>query len=827
MRRAFFVVVGVAGVAGFFACKPRQDGAGSDVKTNATNPNETALDVNDLSYLLPLNAAGQVYPTIKVASSWSDARAANRLMPFDEGGTTPILTKPVYDSIVAATADQQNFGQTPKSLKTPFKADEKTDFEHEAFVITSFRIDPCAPSLALDKARTNYQNPLSQTMIAGLATQLNQEIADIFGANKFTLAACQTQLRLILQPVSADGKQIKESTVHMVYTLNAGAGVMNDTLQADVQGLKKKLQEVTGVDTTGYLLQPHPGLASEAAGNQNAGSGGPGAQALVDYLSSLLHKYTNSQVMAVIREKVVGGVQYDVVLGGGVSDPRETAAYTAGPLVGSSAKKGFIIMSDGNRRTWRMDPQPTRNNPVFDNLITFDADRIDTPQDSALLNMMKKDDPESTHFFVNDCVTCHGTSQAFKELRDPTIAATSAPRYKVPPGVSGFPIGSFLPPAPRGAGQAQGAVDEGGPAKGSAPNKGDVVGVALRNFGYSHGQPVIGLRTVTETAALADYFNRDLRRINNPGAVCNGPAEEKAWIAAIGMGSSEANPAYVFTKGKGAREDALFAAAGCTTKIEGTAALGTRGDGANTPKVGPQQSPIFSQMSFEGQGTGGPMTLTLAKMGQAVMSQQQGTNAPELTIGTWTYVADANRISQIKVTMDGNALTLGMTGTTLCEVPAAGDKPRLNGCLSLQSGWAKAAKVAQQATVEFFANADCSGSPAFKAGPFTDCSKVPKANITTVRLDGQTCLDFASGAPVNSPQACKLVKAGGSSAYNVLFRNDSCEAKFLVAVVSAGSNCSEITSSTSERVWAIQPKGGKCKNIEDLNIDDGCAANAK
>src|SRR5436190_1699450 len=82
----------------------------------------------------------------------------------------------------------------------------QTNFEHEAFVITSFRIDPCAPSLALDKARTNYQNPLSQTVIAGITQQINQEIADIFGANKFTLSACQSQLRLILQPVSQDKK---------------------------------------------------------------------------------------------------------------------------------------------------------------------------------------------------------------------------------------------------------------------------------------------------------------------------------------------------------------------------------------------------------------------------------------------------------------------------------------------------------------------------------------------------------------------------------------------------------------------------------------------
>ncbi len=678
MRHVLFVVVGVAGVAGFFACKPRQDGAGSDVLTNATNPNETAIDVNDLSYLLPLNATGQIYPTIKVASSWSDTRAQNRLKPFDEGGTSPILTKAVYDSIVAATADQTNFGQAPKSTMTPFASGETTDFEHEAFAITSFRIDPCAPSLALDKARTNYQNPLSQAVVVGIVGQINQEISDIFGANKFTLSNCQTQLRLILQPLSADGKTIKESTIHMVYTLNAGAGVMNDTLQADVQGLKKKLQEVTGVDTTGYLLQPHPGLQTEAAGNQNAVSGGPGAQAVIDYLSTVLHRYTNSQVMAVIREKIVEGVQYDVVLGGGVSDPRETAAYAAGPLVGSSAKKGFIITSDANRRNWRMDPQPTRNNPVFDNLITFDADRIDSPQDSALLNMMKKDDPESTHFFVNDCITCHGTSQAFKELADPTIAASTAPRYKVPPGVSGFPVGSFLPPAPSGAGDK-------------------VVGFLPRNFGYSRGQPVIGLRTVTETAALADYFNRDLRRINNPGAVCEGAAEQKAWIAAISMGSGK-NAPYAFAKGAAAREDALFAAAGCTTKIAGTAALGTRGDGANTPKVGVQQSAIFSQLSFEGTGqaaTGpaGPMTLTLAKMGQAVLSQQQGTNAPELTLGSWTYVADANRVSQIKVTMDGVSLLLGMNGTTLCEAPVKDVKPRINGCLSLQSAWAKAAKL--------------------------------------------------------------------------------------------------------------------------------------
>ena len=228
MRRSLPVLTLLVGGSAFFACKPRVE-RGSEVLTNATNPNELALDVNDLSYLLPLNAAGQVYPEIRVASSWNQVRGQNGLQAFEDGGTSPILTKSVYDAIVAATADQTNFGARETSIKTPFKAGDTKDFEHEAFVITSFRIDPCAPSLALDKNRTNYQNPVSQAVIGGIVQQLNQEIADIFGANKFTLAKCQTQLRLILQPVAEDRKTIKESTIHMVYTLNAGSGIMSGT----------------------------------------------------------------------------------------------------------------------------------------------------------------------------------------------------------------------------------------------------------------------------------------------------------------------------------------------------------------------------------------------------------------------------------------------------------------------------------------------------------------------------------------------------------------------------------------------------------------------
>lgn len=515
-------------------CKSRESSKG-ELKVNRSHPNSPALDVNDLSYMFVKNKTGQIYPFIPVGRSWSTIlkQAGLRL---DSASTLPIMTSDVYERVVLATENQANFtpqgiGSGFKGISTPFKStNEKRfeNFEYDNLVVTSFRIDPCAPSLAFDANRTTYQSPSKywtndgQGYAKNAVNAINSEINRL--KLGFQLGACQTQIRLIIQPADASFKTIGESTIHMVFTLNTPGsspydqpnGIMHPILSQAVVDLKQDLEDVTTIDTTGLMLQEHPGLKFEALRNSDNTSPGKGAKVILKFLQKYLGLYQNSQVMAIIRETqrdvpAEGGKTtteiVDVVLGGGTGAGR----YQPNSLVSSSLVNGFIMTSSEKRGAWKIVPAPEFNHSI--NVGDFNNAGLDNatdPEGVVLSKLMNADNPETTHFFANDCITCHGTSQLLREMSDKVTAQANSKRYQVPAGVSGFPIGSYLPPSAK-----------------------DAKGVILRNFGYARNHPVIGLRTVTETAALVDYFNRDLLGLQNPGADCltpqNGKLEQEIW----------------------------------------------------------------------------------------------------------------------------------------------------------------------------------------------------------------------------------------------------------------------------------------------------------
>src|SRR5688572_2901867 len=93
----------------FLACKPRRE-AESAVKVASTNFRQPAVDVNDLSYMLPRNSTGQIYPLIEVSKSWQTLinRAYRREMQGNAQGF-PIMKDHVFNNVVLATEFQDNF----------------------------------------------------------------------------------------------------------------------------------------------------------------------------------------------------------------------------------------------------------------------------------------------------------------------------------------------------------------------------------------------------------------------------------------------------------------------------------------------------------------------------------------------------------------------------------------------------------------------------------------------------------------------------------------------------------------------------------------------
>lgn len=582
------VILVVAAVA---SCKARKQSE-AEVKVNTIDPNAPAIDMNDLSYMFVRNSVGQIYPFIPVSRSWAAIMKQQGRLDSIESAMSdlPIMTAKIYNDVLAATENQTNFtppnpGIGYKVIKTPFIGNaamdvRKKDFDYDNMVVTSFRIDPCAPSLALDVNRTMYQGPSPYwtgnngvNYAQGVIKSIADEVTKL--RLPFQVNACQTQIRLIIQPADATFKVIGESTIHMVYTINnvpkyaQPNGIMHPLLVQAVLELKRDLQEATQIETTGLMLQEHPGLKYEAIKNSNHLMPGRGAKVIVKFLQNYIGSYQNSQVMAIIREAnssldkdIASNVTTDVILGGGTTadgryQPGPLVSGTVDPSDGGKSIKGFIMTSSAARGSWKIAPYPERNQPInMGDFNNADLDNAVNPENTILTKLMNADNPETTHFFGNDCITCHGSSQLLREMADKSIAQNNSRRYQVPAGVAGFPIGSYLPDSPKKSG-----------------------GIMLRNFGYSRNRPIIGLRTVTETAALVDYFNHDLLGVANPGADCitpqGGLLEKQIWAQTMNIGLK---PEYgkaeeyvldldMLRMSRKAKEDSIFANCFKTTKV--------------------------------------------------------------------------------------------------------------------------------------------------------------------------------------------------------------------------------------------------------------------
>lgn len=676
MRRHFsrlfrvkpLLLVTATAAAGFAAhgCKPRVDG--SEVKTNDSDYEKATLDVNDLSYLFPRDKFNRIYPLIKVSESWGEnlARYGMPNVPQGEG----IMRKPIYDDIMAALVDPTNFrpAKPPVGFKPPqlpFQDGDTTDFEYPNMIVTSFRIDPCAPSLTLDSARSDFQpaNSFRDQTAKQIVKDLNGEITRL--GLGFQLNACQTQVRLIIQPANDDFTQIKESTIHMVFTLNGGSGVMDRKHQDAVLALKRELDTATGIDTTGLMLQPHPGLAREGKRlTAQDAPGGKGGRLVIEYLYNMLSSFPDSQVMAIIREKTENGVQHDVVLGGGTSNGR----YAPNNLTSSSLAKGFVMQTRAQRGNWTINPAPVVNldanadtAPLTQTLLgPIDFSALADPNSSTLRTIMIADDPESTHFFVNDCITCHASSQIIKEMPDKSLASQIGTRYKVPPGIAGYPIGTFLPGA---------TATEGG--------------IMMRNLGYSRNRPIIGLRTYTETAALADYFNRDLRGLPNPGADCS-QVEAKIWARTMAFDLPKGQRPYTIDLEKyaaktqndvAAPEDSIFQTAGCSGGVLNKT-IAARGDGQQVPVLGQVASPFVGNVTYTGvakfSNGARRVSVTLGN-GQGGRTMEYWVENVGLFKGSWNL--DAN--NQIGTTGENMMFKFDVVNSAICDATA------LNTCLTL------------------------------------------------------------------------------------------------------------------------------------------------
>jgi hypothetical protein len=112
--------------------------------------------------------------------------------------------------------------------------------------------------------------------------------------------------------------------------------------------------------------------------------------------------------------------------------------------------------------------------------------------------------PVSTHVINTDCFSCHTSTPRILTLR---IASTGK-RFRPARGITGYAAKSDL---------TNGAW-------------------SIRNFGYEGGAPSLSLRTVNETAKVAEFVNANLLHKRNPGKDC-GADDSAVWTCFVAGGA--------------------------------------------------------------------------------------------------------------------------------------------------------------------------------------------------------------------------------------------------------------------------------------------------
>ncbi|MCX6119164.1 MAG: hypothetical protein NT027_16625 [Proteobacteria bacterium] len=612
------VAVGLMTVLAISACKTTSKKGASDLLGINDNDggNASAVDMNDLSFLFTKDSSNTFYPLIQISKPWEYQEES--LNPSQN----PILPQSIYQNLLDNSI---RFGQAANLASQAGVPNADDGFKYDDWMVTSFRIDPCAPSLAMDAGRG-----IPPGANAATATAAKALIAGVFGAPSPNVLTCVVQIRLIVQPQIAGSNftRADESSVHLVFRLNGDSrafssnGIVGQELATDILELKRS----SPAPTTAVPLQEHPGLVAEASTTSN--SDGPFAKRVINFLSKYLSGTIPANIAVIRTFRGTTNNKVDLMFAGGTN---ATGVFQAAPMpTNRIAPTTFFEVSSGSDRSdWTITPIPEQKESLADLMV---KKRLQFSP-SHLASFMQFDNPEITHFFGTDCLSCHGTSQMAKEAnihQHPNLAAVTT-RYQSPAGVTGYPLRRYLPE--------------------SAQQRN---GIVVRNFGWADNMPIIGLRSVTETASVVDYMNHNVLGVPNPGYNC-GANEPAVWANAL------RNDSYDVKSGSQQNriqlKQTLFAQCG-VAPVQPIARIAANAQGSGAPSQGPlttTKALRFNPSSLYGR--------TFSGTDNQNITRSITFNAPSNGVQTATHKGQANTQESTWEVVQPNSLVLTLKST--------------------------------------------------------------------------------------------------------------------------------------------------------------------
>jgi hypothetical protein len=399
---------------------------------------QDAFDVNDVSILWPAPKSG--------------ADVANLISATETtGGTSLIWPTAAFNAALGAAGNVvvNDPKGTPRSIFLPPELKTPANWK-----VASIRFDPAAPGT----------NPAIQ---------------------KQSPLGVLPQIRLIMQPVVVSGSSARvfDYTAHLVYNLSSpiqNPQGIDPSFSPVVEALKKLKVGLKGqgIETAGHL-SVHPGLASAKSRTD-----------FTNQLRGVLKQFlTETKLANVAFMGLADGVEPWIFFPISkdkngqfipVGTPEMFSRRNSAPVLPTPQNKTFGTV--GVNTSLLFDPTVSISN--------INANVFPTSPDKALNSMKFSDvadiiaNPEVSHFFNTDCVSCHTESTRRNKFNLAPNSGSLA--YKRPNGISG-PDPALVP-------------------------KGDPVGTwNVHNFGWfpdTTPMETVTFRTANETADVVDFINR-------------------------------------------------------------------------------------------------------------------------------------------------------------------------------------------------------------------------------------------------------------------------------------------------------------------------------
>ncbi|MEM9092386.1 MAG: hypothetical protein AAGC93_27100 [Cyanobacteria bacterium P01_F01_bin.53] len=393
-------------------------------RTNSDRRSEK-FDVNDISFLWPVPKSTREMDALLTA----DERTAD--------GSSQIWPKEVFDTVIETAKTVKVTNSNGGENKINFNDSSLSEVfdQQKTWKVAGMRIDPSAP---------------------GSSTKLIQTFGSI------------PQLRLILQPVTVNevgNVIVHDYTVHLVYNFTKGRSqpAVPDQekfreIVTDLKTLKANLA-ARGISTSGKTLGVHPGFSSRSPDFNNE-------------LKAFIKKHVSAENLLATAFMGIEPPEPWIFFA-----MRKQAngffAQTDAPTLKKGEKAQMLSFLD----TRNVSPVPeTTNLSAKEGVSTamlFDGDissklaskvfpAKDRPRFQDIPDIIAN--PERSHFFNTDCVSCHSESARRQDLGIRTSDALF--KYQLPAGVSGvdkslLPVDlwnvrnfGWFPPFPRSRGDA-------------------------------------------------------------------------------------------------------------------------------------------------------------------------------------------------------------------------------------------------------------------------------------------------------------------------------------------------------------------------------------